>query len=67
MSDGPKRANLSAGDSGTKEPASIGIILLTPDRIGPLTVATVNEDVLLLDPGFDQLLYNIVDGRSCLY
>src|SRR4029453_9596719 len=41
------RTSFSAGDSGTKEPAPVRKFFFTPDCVGPLTVTTVHDEIVL--------------------
>ena len=60
------RAQFAAGDAGAEELALGGVFLFAADGVGPEAVAAVDDDVVRLDAGVDELLGHRIDGRAGL-
>ncbi len=64
--DGPNRAPSSPpGDAGAEEFA-LAVFLFAADGVGPERVAAIDNDIILVDAGGDQLLNDGINRRPSL-
>ena len=61
------RAQLAPGDARPEILALGGIFLLAADRVRPLAVAAIHDDVVRLDARLEKLLHHGIDGGAGLY